>query len=316
MGRNKTSWLMCYGLLGLASCVHEGWYPHESPLLPHHVDLRFGDETDTMPAGWSLGPVSAVAVDPAGEVIVLQRGKKADPVLVFDAKGKFLRSWGKGLFRNPHGLRVDPDGNVWATDDELHYVMKFSRDGRLLLTLGLRGEPGGGAARFDGPTDVAFAPSGDVYVSDGYGNSRIAKFSREGKFLMEWGRPGTGPGEFDIPHSIAVDSKGRVLVSDRENNRIQVFDADGRFLRQWTHLGATQCLFITPNDELWIMTHRDNVEVQSYETLAGRIMRIDPETGAILGVLESPGHWLAVARSGEIFVASITGNVFRWHAGD
>ena len=300
-------------VLASASCAHEGWYPHEGPLLPHHVDLHFGEETGTMPAGWSLGEVSAVAIDSKGELYVLQRGKKADPILVFDAKGKFLRSWGKGLFRNPHGLRVDPGGSVWATDSEIHLVMKFSREGRLLLTLGLRGEPGGGAARFDGPTDMAFAPSGEVYVSDGYGNSRVARFSREGKYLSEWGKPGTAPGEFDIPHSIAVDSRGRIYVSDRENNRIQVFDASGRFLRQWTHLGATQCLFITPKDELWIMTHRNNLEVQAYENLAGRIMQIDLGTGSILGALESPGHWIAVARSGEIFIGSITGNVFRWH---
>jgi DNA-binding beta-propeller fold protein YncE len=307
---------LALGILGACSCAHRGWYPHEGPLLPHTVDLHFGVASDTMPAGWSLGAVSAVAVDRSGEVYVLQRGTKADPVLVFDAKGIFLRSWGRGLFREPHGLRLDPEGNLWATDSEIHHVLKFSRDGRLLLTLGLRGEPGGGAARFDGPTDVAFAPTGEVYVADGYGNSRIAKFSREGKFLAEWGQPGSAPGEFDIPHSIAVDRKGRVHVSDRENNRIQVFDGEGRFLREWTHLGATQCLFITPDDEMWIITHRNNVEVQAYETLAGRIMKVDLETGSILGSLESPGHWIAVGRSGEIFIASTTGNVLRWHLPD
>jgi len=111
-------------------------------------------------------------------------------------------------------------------------------------------------------------------VADGYGNSRVVKFSREGKYLLAWGKRGTAPGDFNLPHSVAVDSKGRVYVSDRENNRIQIFDPNGKFLAQWTHLGATQNIFITPKDEVWIITHRDNVENITYDTLAGRIMRM------------------------------------------
>ena len=114
---------------------------------------------------------------------------------------------------------------------------------------------------------------------------------------------------------MAVDSKGTVYVSDRENNRIQIFDANGKFLRQWTHLGATQNIFITPQDEMWIITHRDNIENLTYDTLAGRIMHIDLATGKILGAMESPGHWITVARNGEIFIGSLTGNVFRWYPG-
>jgi sugar lactone lactonase YvrE len=114
---------------------------------------------------------------------------------------------------------------------------------------------------------------------------------------------------------MAVDSKSRLYVSDRENNRIQVFDFSGKFLHQWTHLGATQGVFITPKDELWIVTHRSNIENITYDTLAGRIMRIDLETGKILGSMESPGHWLDVSAKGEIFIASLTANVFRWYPG-
>jgi len=293
-----------------------GWYPHEGGLLKYRVNIRFGEEpADTMPAGWKFGRVSAVATDAAGEVYVFQRGPKADPIVVFDAKGKYLRSWGKGMFGNAHGMRVDLDGNVWVTDNGDHQVMKFTRDGRLLLTFGKKKRAGTDSETFNRPTDIAFAPSGEFYVSDGYGNSRVVKFSREGKYLLDWGKPGTKPGEFNTPHSIAVDSKGLVYVSDRENNRIQIFDAAGKFLRQWTHLGATQNIFITPQDEIWIITHRNNIENLTYDTLAGRIMKIELATGKILGAMESPGHWIHVTSKSEIFIGSLTGNVFRWYPG-
>jgi DNA-binding beta-propeller fold protein YncE len=268
-----------------------------------------------MPAGWKFGRVSAVTVNSRGEVFVFHRGPKADPIVVFDGKGKFLRSWGKGMFGNPHGMRVDKQGNVWVTDNGDHQVMKFTPDGDLLLTLGQKKKAGTDDRTFNRPTDIAFAPNGDVYISDGYGNSRVVRFSSDGKYLGAWGRKGTGPGDFNTPHSIAIDSKSRVYVSDRENNRIQIFDAQGKFLGQWKHLGATQNIFITPSDEMWIITHRDNIENLTYDTLAGRIMKIDIKSGKILGAMESPGHWIHAAASGEIFIGSLTGNVFRWYPG-
>jgi DNA-binding beta-propeller fold protein YncE len=301
----------------LASPVQkdDGWYPHEGSLLKYRVNIRFGEEPDTMPAGWKFGRVSAVATDVQGQVYVFQRGPKADPIIVFDSSGKYVRSWGRGMFGNPHGLRIDPDGNVWVTDNGDHQVMKFDRDGHLLLTLGVKGKAGTDNKTFNRPTDIAFSPTGDVYVSDGYGNSRVVKLDHNGKYLMDWGKRGTGPGEFNTPHSVGVDSHGTVYVSDRENNRIQIFDPNGKFLRQWKHLGATQNLFITPRDEMWIITHRNNIENVTYDTLAGRLMHIDLATGKILGSMESPGHWLNVSAKGEIFVGSLTGNVFRWYPG-
>ncbi len=296
--------------------IQPGWHPHEGGLLKYCVHIRFGEEPeDCLPDGWKLGRVSAVAVDATGEVYVFHRGSKADPIIVFDANGRYVRSWGRGLFGNAHGLRIDAEGNVWVTDNGDHQVMKFTRDGRPLMTLGRRGQAGTDRETFNRPTDVAFSPAGDFYVSDGYGNSRIVKFSAQGNYLLEWGEPGTGPGQFDTPHAIGVDSQGRVYVSDRENNRIQVFEANGQFLREWNHLGATQGLFITPQDELWIITHRNNIENVTYDTLAGRIMRVDLESGRILGSMESPGHWIHVTPKGEIFIASLTGNVFRWRPG-
>ena len=298
-----------------AAFAQQGWYPHEGGPLQYRVQIRFGQEPETMPAGWSFGRVSAVGADSSGNVYVFHRGKTADPVVVLDAKGKYLRSWGRGLFGNPHGLRLDRQNHVWITDNGDHQVMEFTNEGQLLRSWGSKGRPGTDEKTFDKPTDIAFAPSGDFYVSDGYGNSRVVKFAGDGKYLLSWGRKGSGPGEFNLPHSICVDSKGTVYVSDRENNRIQIFDPNGKFLREWRHLGATQNLFITPGDEMWIITHRNNVENITYDTLAGRIMRIELATGRILGSMESPGHWIHAGGGGDIFIGSLTGNVFRWYPG-
>ena len=300
-----------------ASMEPQGWYPHEGGLLKYRVQIRFGFEPEnTMPKGWYFGRVSAVATDSSGEVYVFQRGEDADPIVVFDKDGKYLRSWGRDLdFGNEHGLRVDRDDNVWITDNGNHQVMKFTREGKLLLTLGVRGESGEDDKHFYRPADITFGPDGSVYVADGYGNARVVKFSPEGEFTAAWGKHGTGESEFNIVHSAAVDSKGTIYVSDRENNRIQIFDADGKFLRMWTHLGATQNIFITPDDEMWIITHRDNIENITYDTLAGRIMNIDMATGRIIGAMESPGHWIHVTPEKYIFIGSLSGNVFRWYPG-
>ncbi len=170
----------------------------------------------------------------AGLVYVFQRGPKADPLVVFDAKGKYVRSWGKGLFGNPHGLRIDRQDHVWITDNGDHQVMEFTNQGKLLHTWGVKGKAGTDDRTFNRPTDIAFASNGDFYDgSIGYkGNVVLVKFSRAGNYLFAWGKRGTGPSEFNIPHSVAVDSHDRVYVSDRENNRVQIFDKNGKFLRQ------------------------------------------------------------------------------------
>jgi DNA-binding beta-propeller fold protein YncE len=296
--------------------AQQGWHDHEGGLLKYKVQIRFGEEPeDTMPAGWKFGRVSAVATNGSGEVYVFQRGKKADPVVVFDAKGRYVRSWGRGLFGNEHAIRVDRDGNVWVTDNGDHQVIKFNPKGERLLTLGVKGKAGEDSGTFNKPTDLAWAPDGSFYVSDGYGNSRVVKFTKDGKYVSAWGSKGSGQGQFNLPHSVAVDAKGQVYVADRENNRIQIFDGNGKFLKQWTHLGATQNLFITPKQELWMITHRNAVEIRTYDCLAGRIMKVDLDTGRILGSMESPGHWIDVTGAGDIFIGSLTGNVFRWTPG-
>ena len=265
----------------------------------------------SIPGGWALERVSAVAADSRGDVYAFHRGVEPDPIVVYDATGRRLRSWGRGLFRNPHGLRVDRQGHVWVTDSGDHQVLEFTRDWTLLRSFGIRGESGSDERRFNGPTDVAFAPGGEFYIADGYGNSRVVKFSADGKFLKAWGKEGSAPGEFDVPHSIAVDSKGRVYVADRENSRIQIFDSEGRFLRQWTQVGAVQCLSIPSPDELWALSYRTPAVIQEEEHPLGRILKLDLETGQLRESLESPGHWLHVGPAGDLVVADLSGRILR-----
>ena len=182
------------------------------------------------------------------------------PILKYDPSGKLVGSWGEGLFIWPHGFFLDDDGNIWTTDargaaGKGHQVLKFTQDGRLLMTLGTAGVAGAGRNTFDGPADVAVAPNGDVFVADGHGNDRVVKFSKDGDFIMEWGREGTGPGEFNEPHSLAFDSRGRLFVGDRMNERIQVFDQNGRYLTEWAGIMASG-MDITDDDMLYVADYQ------------------------------------------------------------
>jgi DNA-binding beta-propeller fold protein YncE len=300
--------------------VGEGWSPHEGGLLRVKVHPRFGVERQTgvapnawkqMPAGWAFGRVSMVGNDAQGNVYVLHRNLDIDPLIVFDANGNYLRSWGKGVIGDPHGVRVDRENNVWVVD-RANAILKYTTDGKLLMTLGTKGMRGTDDKTFDRPTDIAWDSQGNAYVSDGYGNSRVVKFDKNGKFVMSWGTPGSGPGQFSTVHSIGFDSKDRAYVSDRENNRIQIFDSNGKLIKIWNHLGSTQGIWISPKDEMYILTHRNNVENITADTLAGRLMRIDVETGKVLASMESPGHSVNGSPNGDIYVASLTGNVLRW----
>jgi peptidylamidoglycolate lyase len=208
-------------------------------------------------------------------------------------------------------MRVDRDGHLWLTDVGTHRVLKATVDGRVLLTLGTPGVSGTDGRTFDQPTDVAFGPAGEVFVADGYGNSRIVKFDAAGRYVAAWGRKGTAPGEFDTPHALLVGSDGLLYVSDRGNHRIQVLDLDGRFVRSWDHLGATQCLTRGADDELWVVTYRSVSEILSYDSLAGRLMRLDASSGAVTGSIELPGHWVHAAPDGDLFLANLAGTVIR-----
>jgi DNA-binding beta-propeller fold protein YncE len=198
-----------------------------------------------LPAGIQWGQVISVQPDAHGNLWVFHRSEP--PILEFDASGKLLKSFGAGMFVQPHGLTIDRDGNLWTTDSQAkdgkgQQVFKMSPDGKVLMTLGKAGVAGAGPDAFNGPSGVAIAANGDIFVADGHGgdtNARVVKFSKDGKFIKEWGKKGTGPGEFDTPHSIAMDSKGRVFVADRGNSRIQIFDQDGKFIDQWKQFGRS-----------------------------------------------------------------------------
>lgn len=185
-----------------------------------------------LPEGFALGQATGVAVDPQNRVWVSHRAART--ILCFDSdSGEILSSFGDEQFSDPHGLSVDSDNNIWVADAGDHVVHKLTPEGETLLTLGIRGEAGEDEERFNQPTDLEIGPDGSIYVTDGYGNNRVVKLDREGNFQRAWGIKGTGPGEFNTPHGIVVDDGGRVYIADRENSRVQVFDADGEFLDQW-----------------------------------------------------------------------------------
>jgi streptogramin lyase len=227
------------------------------------------DNVFKLPEGRPWGSTSAVDVDKDGHVWVAERcggnscaDSKLDPILEFDAKtGKLLRSFGGGQFIFPHGICVDKQGNVWVTDAQGgdgkgHVAIKFSPDGRILMTLGKPGVPGDGPDTFNEPDDVAVAPNGDIFVSDGHrtevGNARVVKFTKDGKFIKQWGGHGSGPGQFEMPHGLAFDSKGRLFVADRGNNRIQIFDQEGTFIAEWKQFGRPSGVYIDKKDNIYV----------------------------------------------------------------
>jgi DNA-binding beta-propeller fold protein YncE len=199
-----------------------------------------------------------------------------------------------------HSVRVDPDGNIWIVDAGGHVVVKMNPKGRVILQLGRKGVPGQGHGNFYMPTDVAFAPNGDFYVSDGYGNSRVVKFSRDGQYLLEFGTKGTAPGEFLLPHAVALDARGRVYVSDRENRRIEIFDSNGKFLTQWANVGGFSGLAMTKDQQLWA-AGGDRVVLLNLE--GQTVGRLAP--GGNLPGQVGASHGIAVSEAGEIYVAEL-----------
>jgi peptidylamidoglycolate lyase len=278
-----------------------------------------------LPPGRILGSAAGVGVNSKGEVLVFHRSGRvwSEPlpkapiasatIAVFDGRtGRFLREWGAGQFAMPHGLTVDDHDNVWLTDVALQQVFKFSPEGQLLLALGQRGSAGRDAKHFNRPTDVAVAPNGSFYVSDGYRNTRIMKFSPDGKFLFQWGRPGKGPGEFDTPHALALDAAGNVWVADRENDRVQVFDGEGRFLRELkgSEIGRPYSIALSKGRALIA----DGGEQPRRGPDRSGLAIVDPEGGVErvgrFGNYDGQfrmAHDVAVDREGAVYVVDIAG---------
>lgn len=227
-----------------------------------------------LPPGRKLGAISAIGVGPDGNIWVADRcttgiascgNSDLSPIFEFDASGKMLKNFGAGLFVYPHGLWVDKEGNVWVTDARAangkgNQVIKFSPDGKVLMKLGKAGATGLSHDTFNGPCSVVTAPNGDIFVADGHENtvSRIMKFNRDGKFLLEFGKKGTGPGDFDTPHALAMDSQGRLFVADRANSRMQIFSQDGKLLEIWRQFGRASGIYIDANDVLYSADSESN----------------------------------------------------------
>jgi NHL repeat len=197
---------------------------------------RIVDDWAKLPDGWRLGDVAGVGVDSGDRVYLFHRGEH--PLIVLDRDGNYLRSWGDDVFRRAHGVHMGPDDSIYLTDEGDHTVRKCTLDGKVLLTIGVPGAPASfmSGEPFRRCTHTALSPNNEIYVSDGYGNARVHKYSQDGKRVQSWGEPGAGPGQFNLPHNISCDADGWVYVADRENHRIQVFDGNGRFETQWHDL--------------------------------------------------------------------------------
>jgi DNA-binding beta-propeller fold protein YncE len=215
------------------------------------------------PAGFDPVEVAAVATDSQDQVYVFNRG--LHPVAVFSPAGEFLTAWGEGLFARAHGIMIGPDDSIYCVDDADHTVKKFTWDGKPLLMLGASGHPSNtgaatvdfrtiqrGGPPFNFPTDLALAANGDLYITDGYGNARVHRFSATGELLGSWGEPGDEPGQFRVPHGIAIDRQGRVYVADRENSRIQRFSPKGVYLDEWTDVARPCEVFIDRHDAVYV----------------------------------------------------------------
>ena len=287
-----------------------------------------------LPAGRTMGSTSSIDFDRDGNIWIADRcganscaGSDLAPVMKFDKSGKFLTSFGAGMFIFPHYLKVDNDGNIWIVDGQGRdgkgqQVFKFSPEGKVLLTLGKAGQGGDALDQFNQPSAVAIGRNGDIFVADGHtGNStnaRMMKFTKDGKFIKTWGKKGTGPGDFDCPHALAIDSQGRLFVADRGNSRIQIFTQDGEFLAQWKQFSRPSGIFIDKHDVLYV-SDSESRERQGYGNHPGwkRGIRVgsakdgtvtafipdaepNPENSATSG-----GEGIAADASGAIYSAEV-----------
>ena len=273
-----------------------------------------------LPPGWRYVEAAGVAVDSKDNVYVFNRGEH--PVIVFDREGNFLRSWGEGLVGRAHGITIGPEDEVWLTDDGNHTIRKFTPEGKLLLTIGDPDKPATlqSGKPFNRPTHVALSPlTGDLFISDGYGNSRVHKYDPKGRHLFSWGEPGTDPGCFNLPHNIATDAEGLVYVADRENHRVQIFDGEGRYLAQLNNLHRPCGLLIDRREggQVYVGELGSDLAVnQNVPNLGGRVSILSLK-GDLLGRVgdrfrgEKPGqfvapHGVVTDSRGDLYVAEVS----------
>ena len=291
------------------------------PIGPYRFEYEVIEGWEKLPEGWSFVEVAGVAVDSRDRVYVFNRGKH--PLIIFDKEGRFLNAWGEGIFTSPHGIFIDQADTIYLADDGDHTVRKVSTDGKVLMTIGVPNQPAPflSGKPFNRCTHTALSPKGEIYVSDGYGNSRVHKYSPDGTHLMCWGTTGTDPGEFNIAHNIATDDDGWVYVADRENHRVQVFDGNGKYEAQWNNMHrpcALYCCGGAKNPTFIIGELGPGMPVNTKHTNLGpRLSIVDSKgkTLARLGGQEGPGeqtgrflspHGLAVDSRGDIYVGEVS----------
>jgi sugar lactone lactonase YvrE len=285
-----------------------------------------------LPDGRTWGSTSAIEIDRDGKSIwVAERcgantclNSNLDPILHFDANGKLLKSFGGGLMIAPHGISIDRDDNIWVTDctctggsapeGKGHQVFKFSRNGKLLMTLG---KPGGGREPdyFFQPNDVLVAPGGDIFISEGHtsapgSTARVLKFSASGTFLKAWGKLGTGPGEFDQPHALAMDSMGRLFVGDRNNNRIQIFDQDGKFVAAWKQFSRPSGIYIDKNDVLYVADSESESVSRNHDGWKRGIRVGSAKDGTVRFFIPDPVERATSTSAAEGVAADARGNIY------
>ena len=279
----------------------------------------------TLPNGRTWGSTAGVAVDRKGNIWVAERcganscaGSNLAPILEFDPSGKLLTSFGAGMFVFPHGITVDKDGNVWVTDGQGangkgHQVFKFSPKGQVLMTLGKAGVAGDTHDTFNQPSAVAIAANGDIFVADGHGgnsNARIVKFSKDGKFIMTWGKKGSAPGEFNIPHALAFDSKGRLFVADRGNNRIQIFDQRGIFIDQWKQFSRPSGIFIDRHDVIYVADSESGSVAPDHSTWKRGIRIGSAKDGSVTAFIPDPVEHATTTSAAEGVAADANGVIY------
>jgi sugar lactone lactonase YvrE len=263
--------------LGYSAQAQSPGAPRNDLPQPYRTTRDWGE---LPPAIKKWPAVTAVECAPDGTVYVVERcsdnscvGRTEPPILKYDRNGKLLKAWGEGLFNFPHGATLDSQGNLWVTDARAeggkgNQVFKFDPNGKILMTLGKAGVSGSGPDAFDQPTDVVVAPSGDIFVTDSHRNgknNRVVKFSKDGKFIKEWGTKGSGPGQISEPHTIAMDSRGRLFVGDRENNRIQIFDQDGKYITEWRQFSRPSGIYITKDDTMYVADSESGPDTGAHE---------------------------------------------------
>jgi DNA-binding beta-propeller fold protein YncE len=281
---------------------------------------RVVEDWAKLPDGWTFKDVAAVAVDSKDQVYVFNRGEH--PMMVFDRDGNFLRSWGEGVFVRAHGLDIDSNDLLYCTDDGDHSVRRATPMGKIDLTIGVPGKPAAfmSGEPFHRCTHTALSPKGEIYVSDGYGNARVHKFSPAGKLLLSWGESGSEPGQFNIAHNIATDDDGWVYVADRENHRVQVFDGNGKYETQWNNLhrpcGLYCCRGPTPTFVIGELGPGMPVNLKA-PNLGPRLSIVDRHGKLLarLGGKDGPGlepgkflapHGLALDSKGDIYIGEVS----------